>query len=254
MARSALGAVAMTWVAYAAVAFASGTWHWVARPWKRREWVAVLLMAIGTSVAIEQLALAGGRWSYASANPIVPGLGVSIVPVLQLLLLLPASFAAAGEVSRRCGRGTALAGTGTSVRRDEHVARRPGSLRALAFGGGDLVFLTAVTAVAAWAMNVGHRPAWSLGMGFLAGMFLAMVAQTALALAVAPILGSIEAMVPSMVSAMAGSTAVCALHLLGRDPTSATALEVGGSVGAAFFFLLQVHGLRYARSLGRRPR
>ncbi|MCC7177589.1 MAG: class I SAM-dependent methyltransferase [Acidobacteria bacterium] len=126
------------------------------------------------------------------------------------------------------------------------------SRRALAFAAGDLAFLAGVTALSAWAMNVGHQSSWGLAAGVTAGMLLAMAAQMVVAFAVAPVLGSIEAMVPSMVSAMAGSTAICALHLLGEEPTPSTSVKVGAAVGAAMFLLLVAHGSKCRRQLERR--
>lgn len=132
------------------------------------------------------------------------------------------------------------------------VVRPRMSLREIAFGVGDLVFMIGVTATAAWAMNIGHQPMWGMAVGVVVGMSLSMLAQTTLAFAVAPVLGSIESMVPSMVAAMAGSTAVCLLHLVGREPTSATALQVGVGFGVVVFCLVRAYGWSFRRALGQR--
>jgi hypothetical protein len=124
--------------------------------------------------------------------------------------------------------------------------------RTIAFGGGDLVFMVGVTAIAAWAMNLGHQPRWGMAVGIVVGMALAMLAQTTLALAAAPILGSIETMIPTMVAAMVGSTAVCLLHLAGREPTHATALQVGVGSGVVVFCLVRAYGWSFRRALAQR--
>ncbi len=53
------------------------------------------------AVAIERLALSAGRWSYSSAMPIVPIFEVGLMPLLQLIILIPLAvkltFLAAGE-------------------------------------------------------------------------------------------------------------------------------------------------------------
>ncbi len=132
------------------------------------------------------------------------------------------------------------------------VGRPRISLRGIAFASGDLVFMIGVTATAAWVMNVGHQPRWGVAVGMVVGMSLAMLVQTTLAFAAAPVLGSIETMVPTMVAAMAGSTAVCLLHLFGREPTSATALQVGVGFGVLVFCLIKAYAWRFRQSLGRR--
>jgi hypothetical protein len=59
-------------------------------------WVAYALMLItGFTVAVivEWVALHGlNRWSYTASMPLLPGLGIGIVPVLQMLILPPAIF------------------------------------------------------------------------------------------------------------------------------------------------------------------
>lgn len=132
------------------------------------------------------------------------------------------------------------------------VGRPRMSLREIAFAGGDLVFMVGVTAIAAWAMNVGHQPQWGVAVGIVVGMSLAMLVQTTLALAAAPVLGSIETMVPTMVAAMAGSTAVCLLHLFGQEPTSAAAVQVGVGFGILVFCLIRAYAARFRRSLEQR--
>jgi len=51
-------------------------------------------------------------------------------------------------------------------------------------------------------MHLFHELHWNLVVTLLLGMVSAMAAQTVLALTIAPILGSIESMVPSMLVAM----------------------------------------------------
>ena len=100
MAGSALGDVALTWLAYAVVAAVSGDRNWVTRRWSRRQWTTIGVAAIVLAVGVERLALAAGRWSYTAANPVIPGIEVSAVPVLQLLVLLPLTFGA-GRLAAR---------------------------------------------------------------------------------------------------------------------------------------------------------
>ena len=135
---------------------------------------------------------------------------------------------------------------------NQGAARFPMSRRVVAFAAGDLMFMIGVTATAAAAANIAHQPEWGMAVGVVVGMSLAMLAQTTLAFAVAPVLGSIDSMVPSMVAAMAGSTAVCVLHVVGWEPTSTVALKVGAGFGVVVFGFVKAYGWSYRRSLGQR--
>ncbi len=49
-------------------------------------------IGVGLTVVIELLAQHGGwlaAWSYSAAMPVIPGLGVGLVPVLQWIVLPP---------------------------------------------------------------------------------------------------------------------------------------------------------------------
>lgn len=100
MFRAVVGDVVMTWIAYGFVAVVSRDWHWIARTWGRRHWIAIAVLALAMSIGLERYALATGRWSYTPVNPLVPGIGVSVVPILQLLLLFPAALGVTAAVLR----------------------------------------------------------------------------------------------------------------------------------------------------------
>ena len=61
-------------------------WDWIRRLTAER---ILFTIAAGASVAvlIERLALRSGRWDYAPLMPIIPGLGVGLVPVMQMIVL-----------------------------------------------------------------------------------------------------------------------------------------------------------------------
>ena len=63
-------------------------------------WAAYALMLMtGFSVAVivEWVGFYGlQRWSYTASMPLLPGLGIGVVPVLQMLLLPPVIFRASG--------------------------------------------------------------------------------------------------------------------------------------------------------------
>ena len=100
MVLATLGDVVMTWIAFAAAALVTGSWHWPFGRWDRRVWGALVGAAFVMSVAVERFAVTSGRWSYTAINPLIPGTGVSILPVAQLVVLFPLTFWLAIRISR----------------------------------------------------------------------------------------------------------------------------------------------------------
>ncbi len=86
---AALGDIGLTWVIYIIVAMISRRWRWAHRPWRPLQLFTFILTALALGIAVELRALDEGRWRYTSLAPLVPLLGVSIVPLLQVLLLTP---------------------------------------------------------------------------------------------------------------------------------------------------------------------
>jgi hypothetical protein len=67
-----------------------------------------LMLAAGfaIAVAVEWVALhVLRRWTYTARMPLVPGLGVGLVPVMQMLILPPLVFWIAGGISKRIPQG-----------------------------------------------------------------------------------------------------------------------------------------------------
>lgn len=100
--------VASSWDVTIVVAIAAvtsllfGGTAWLA---ERRPAAFALAALIGAAVAvvIEWRALGLERWAYGSRMPVIPGLNVGIVPILQMVLLPPAIFLLARTTSSRCG-------------------------------------------------------------------------------------------------------------------------------------------------------
>jgi len=82
------------------------------------------------------------------------------------------------------------------------LSGRISRLRSFLFSVGDSLFLITVGILAVTTMRLIDALAWHPVLTWVVGMGLAMLVQTLLAFAVAPILGSIESMVPSMPLAM----------------------------------------------------
>lgn len=91
MLMATLGDVVLTLLAYGAVSLLHGR-AWPLRPWSPGVWVMLLGLALVMSISFEAYALHTGRWAYTDAAPRVPGTPISVLPVAQLLILLPLSF------------------------------------------------------------------------------------------------------------------------------------------------------------------
>lgn len=123
----------------------------------------------------------------------------------------------------------------------------------LFFAVGDLVFLIAVGVVSTLVMQGIHHLAWNFAVTIVVGMAAAMVAQMLMAFCVAPLLGSIETMTPSMPIGMAGPMAVCALHVIGHETDLWTAVVVGAIFGGAMFAFVQIYAVQVKWKLNRPP-
>jgi hypothetical protein len=113
-ARAALGDVAMTFGIYGLGSLAAGQWRWG----MERRWNVYLTGALLGGVfasSFEWYSLASQRWTYNEQMPIVPILGVGLWPQLQLMLLVPLSWAFAAWWSTRVHRASGFSDP-TSVR------------------------------------------------------------------------------------------------------------------------------------------
>lgn len=71
-------------------------------------YAALAILGAAIAVAVERFALHAGSWSYTEQMPIVPGLEIGLLPLLQLTILIPLSYAltcrVAGAAAGRTGR------------------------------------------------------------------------------------------------------------------------------------------------------
>jgi hypothetical protein len=92
MLLATLGDVALTVLTYAIVAAITRNASWGIAAWTARVWISLLGLALILSASMEFAALTSGRWSYTPAAPLLPLTQLSIVPILQLVILLPLSL------------------------------------------------------------------------------------------------------------------------------------------------------------------
>lgn len=121
-------------------------------------------------------------------------------------------------------------------------SRRRANARSVAFVVGDFAFLVAVSVMATFVMHLVHYTDWPFAICMFVGMLAAMVVQMVMAVCVTPLLGSIEAMVPSMAIAMIAPMSVCLLHLVGRGPMGMQSAWLGLLFGVGMFVFVQVYG------------
>lgn len=73
-------------------AWAFGDPRWFA-PARLHRYVVIVGIAVAVQVLIEWVMVHGlGRWAYDPVQPLVPGLGVGLLPVLQAVMLVPPIF------------------------------------------------------------------------------------------------------------------------------------------------------------------
>ncbi len=111
----------------------------------------------------------------------------------------------------------------------------------------DFVFLVLASVGATLAMHMIHMLEWPFVPTSLIGMVAAMLVQTVMAFAAAPLLGSIETMVPSMIVSMLSPMSICLLHLFGCESNWIIVVVAGSGFAIATFAVIQM----YARSCGR---
>ncbi|MFO0842265.1 MAG: hypothetical protein U0797_07675 [Gemmataceae bacterium] len=104
-ARASLGDVVLTLAIYGLGALAAGRRTWgLSGGWN--VYAAGALLGGLVATALEHVFLSAGRWSYSERMPVVPGLLVGLWPLLQLVLLVPASLAVASWWARRARSGS----------------------------------------------------------------------------------------------------------------------------------------------------
>ena len=104
MVMATLGDVAMTALAYVAVSALTRNPYWPLSSWGILHWIALEICAVGFALAIEWMGLAMDRWSYSDLAPMLPGINVSLLPILQLVVLFPLTFALAAKITQRVYR------------------------------------------------------------------------------------------------------------------------------------------------------
>lgn len=123
--------------------------------------------------------------------------------------------------------------------RRHHRRTQPCSI---AYAIGDFVFLVAAGVVATLVMHSVHELEWPFLVCMSVGMIGGMAAQMLMAWCVAPLLGSIESMVPSMLVGMISPMSICFLHLVGLEPMGMSSAAIGAVFGIGLFVFVRLYG------------
>lgn len=110
--------------------------------------------------------------------------------------------------------------------------------RATLFAIGDIMFLMLIGSATNAAMVAIHSVQWNCLATVSVGMVAAMAVQMIAATLAAPILGSIETMVPSMLVGMSSPMLICFADALGIRPTYVSAISLGAIFGVFVFVVL----------------
>jgi hypothetical protein len=97
---ASLGDGILVLLVFGAAAAAQHSLYWFKRPTR----AAVIVMGatgIVLALSVEWWALRTGRWQYSDRMPLIPGTGIGLVPLLQMLVLPPAIFWLARRLHRK---------------------------------------------------------------------------------------------------------------------------------------------------------
>lgn len=89
--QATLGDAVIMLLAHASVVIVTRRRRWVLAP-SRREVVGFVAVGVGITAMIEWLAVHGHwaqTWTYSSAMPLIPGVGIGLSPLLQWLIVPP---------------------------------------------------------------------------------------------------------------------------------------------------------------------
>lgn len=96
---ASLGDGILVLVIYAVGAIIAGRIDWFESGYRR--YPLVLATAVIVALIVEWVGVSTGRWSYTARMPLIPGLDLGVVPVLQMVALPPLIFYLAGRLIRR---------------------------------------------------------------------------------------------------------------------------------------------------------
>ena len=92
MASATSGDVGIAIGLFLILIFVNKDLEWVTGEWERKDYVIMILYSLFVSFYFEVNALYEGRWGYSENMPLFPTTNIGLLPVVQLLILLPLGF------------------------------------------------------------------------------------------------------------------------------------------------------------------
>jgi hypothetical protein len=92
MVSATIGDVGIAIVLFLILVVGNDSINWLVDKWDRKDKFIIILYALFTSFFFEVHALYIGRWGYSSEMPFFPKTNIGLLPVVQLLILLPLGF------------------------------------------------------------------------------------------------------------------------------------------------------------------
>ncbi len=86
------GDILMIWAVFLVMATGYRSFTWFNDHWNLSSVLSIVGVSLFLAVLVELWAIRTGRWAYTENNPLLPALGVSILPLLQMALINPISM------------------------------------------------------------------------------------------------------------------------------------------------------------------
>ncbi|TDX51431.1 hypothetical protein [Orenia marismortui] len=101
MVSATIGDVNIALVLFLLLSFVNNDKNWLMKRWERKDIVISILYALFVSFFFEVHALYNNRWGYSIDMPLFPATNIGLLPVIQLLVLLPLGFIIARYLLKR---------------------------------------------------------------------------------------------------------------------------------------------------------
>jgi len=106
MISATIGDMNMSIILYWLLAYVNTDINWILDKWKKHDYIITILYALFLSFYFEIHALYTNRWRYnIETMPLFPNTPIGLIPVIQLVLLLPIIFFVSKSIIKRFGNG-----------------------------------------------------------------------------------------------------------------------------------------------------
>lgn len=101
MIKATLGDLIMMVIVYLFLSVIFRSFSWFQRTWNCQVITAIITSSVVLAIIVEIWAIKSGRWAYTDKNLLIPILGVSIFPVLQMALINPIAMYCSHQALRK---------------------------------------------------------------------------------------------------------------------------------------------------------